>query len=81
MRLFVFPSTNQVMNGVGKIKAINTCLSYLHTYTYLGALKAPRAEVVLVLSRSRSVTPHDPSSEDQRPCISTMYSLLQKYRT
>jgi len=32
----------------------------------LHTLKAPRAEVVLVLSRSRSVTPHDPTSDD--PC-------------
>ncbi|XP_043240732.1 serine/arginine repetitive matrix protein 2-like [Amphibalanus amphitrite] len=44
----------------------------------LNTLKAPRAEVVLVLSRSRSVTPHDPNSEDQRPSISTMYSRPPK---
>ena len=31
-----------------------------------------------MLSRSRSVTPHDPSSEDQRPSISTMYSRPPK---
>ncbi|XP_037081647.1 splicing factor, arginine/serine-rich 19-like [Pollicipes pollicipes] len=47
----------------------------------LNTLKAPRSEVVLVLSRSRSVTPHDPTSDEggyQRPSISSISSRPPK---